>query len=243
MKAILIKEIQLYFGSAIGYLVIGLFLLFCGLFLWVFDNQYNILNAGFADLTPFFTLAPWILLFLIPAVTMRSFADEKKQGTLELLLTKPITIWEIVLGKFLASVILLVIAILPTIVYFFIVYNYGLQKGNIDLGNTIGSYLGLILLMANYAAIGVFSSSITENQIVAFLIGVVICFIAYFGFTGISTLSIFKDSGNFLAPFGMDYHFKSISRGVVDSRDLIYFLSATFLFLWATQLNIKFEKK
>lgn len=243
MKAILLKEIQLYFGSPIGYLVIGLFLLFCGLFLWVFEGEYNLLNAGFADLTSFFTLAPWILILIIPAVTMRSFSEEKKQGTLELLLTKPISTWEIVLGKFLASIILLIIAILPTLVYFFMLYNLGLQTGNIDFGSTIGSYIGLVLLMANFAAIGIFASALTENQIVSFLIAVVSCFVIFYGFTGVSSLEIFKNNATLIANFGIDFHFKSISRGVVDSRDIIYFLSAIFMFLWATVTVLKLEKK
>ena len=178
MKSILLREINSFFGSPIGYLVIALFLLFNGLFLWVFNGDYNLLNSGFADMTPFFTLAPWVLLFLIPAVTMRSFSDEKKQGTLELLLTRPISIWDIVLGKFFGAICLIVLAILPTLLYVYVLYMLGYPVGNIDLGSTLGSYFGLLFLVAAYTAIGICTSTLTENQIVAFILSVCICFLA-----------------------------------------------------------------
>jgi ABC-2 type transport system permease protein len=237
MKAILLREIKSFFGSPIGYLVIGLFLLLNGLFLWVFEGDFNILNSGFADLNPFFTLAPWILLFLIPAVTMRSFSDEKKQGTIELLLTKPLSIWEIVNGKFLGSLLLITIAILPTILYIIALQPLGLPEGNLDFGSTIGSYFGLMFLIAAYTAIGIFTSTLSENQIVAFLLSVLVCFIFYFGFEGISSFSpIFSDT---IASFGMDYHYKSISRGIIDTRDIIYFISVSVLFLAGTVYQLK----
>ena len=201
MKSIVLREIKSFFGSPIGYLVIAIFLLLNGLFLWVFQGEYNILNSGFADMTPFFTIAPWILIFLIPAVTMRSFSDEKKQGTIELLLTKPLSIWQIVNGKFLGAFLLIVIAIIPTLVYVYILYGLGLPEGNIDLGSTLGSYFGLLFLIAAYSAIGIFTSTISENQIVAFIISVFLCFFFYFGFAGISTLIAgFED---LIASFGM----------------------------------------
>ncbi|MGQ3089205.1 ABC transporter permease subunit, partial [Flavobacterium sp.] len=146
MKALLLREIKSFFGSPIGYLVIAIFLLLNGLFLWVFEGDLNILNSGFADMAPFFTLAPWILIFLIPAVTMRSFSDEKKQGTIELLFTKPLTVWEIVSGKFFGALALIVMAIVPTIIYVFVLSTYGNPQGNIDMGSTIGSYFGLLFL-------------------------------------------------------------------------------------------------
>ena len=242
MKAILFKEFTTFFGSLIGYLVIGIFLLLTGLFLWVFDGQYNILNSGFADMTPFFTIAPWILLFLIPAVTMRSFSDEKKQGTMELLLTKPLSLWEIVFGKFLGSFLLLIIALLPTLVYVKVIYDLGLPEGNIDFGSTIGSYFGLLFLVAAYTAIGIFTSSLSDNQIIAFIISVLLCFGFYFGFQGMAIPSVFGIFSETLAKFGMDYHYKSISRGVIDTRDVIYFLSVTFLFLSLTIYKLKSYK-
>ena len=237
MKSIALREIKSFFGSPIGYLVIGIFLLLNGLFLWVFDGEYNILQSGFADLTPFFTLAPWILIFLIPAVTMRSFSDEKKQGTIELLLTKPLSIWQIVNGKFLGSFLLIVIALLPTLVYVYVIRSLGLTEGNIDLGSTMGSYFGLLFLVAAYTSIGIFTSSISENQIVSFLLSVFLCFLFYFGFEGISTyVKGFEDA---VSRLGMDYHFKSMSRGVLDTRDILYFVSVAFLFLSFTVFKLK----
>ncbi|RYJ44850.1 gliding motility-associated ABC transporter permease subunit GldF [Flavobacterium beibuense] len=237
MKALLLREIKSFFGSPIGYLVIAIFLLLNGLFLWVFDGDFNILNSGFADLSPFFTLAPWILIFLIPAVTMRSFSDEKKQGTIELLFTKPLTVWEIVNGKFFGAFLLIVLAILPTVVYVFVLSSLGNPEGNIDMGSTLGSYFGLLFLIAGYTAIGIFTSALSDNQIVAFIVSVFLCFLFYFGFEAASGL-ITGFSG-FISSLGMDYHFKSMSRGVIDTRDVIYFVSITILFLSLTVYKLK----
>lgn len=237
MKSILLREIKSFFGSPIGYLVIAIFLLLNGLFLWVFEGDFNIPNSGFADLSPFFTLAPWILIFLIPAVTMRSFSDEKKQGTIELLFTKPLSIWEIVNGKFFGAFLLIVIAILPTLIYVLVVSNLGNPQGNLDFGSTLGSYFGLLFLIASYTSIGIFTSTLSENQIVAFIISVLLCFVFYFGFDGISTYA-----GSFdliVSSLGMDYHFKSMSRGVLDTRDILYFVSITILFLSFTAFKLK----
>ncbi|WP_159798971.1 gliding motility-associated ABC transporter permease subunit GldF [Flavobacterium sp. MK4S-17] len=237
MKALLSREIKSFFGSPTGYLVIAIFLLLNGLFLWVFEGDFNILDSGFADLTPFFTLAPWILLFLIPAVTMRSFSDEKKQGTIELLFTKPLSTWEIVNGKFFGAFILILLALLPTLVYVFVLSALGNPEGNIDMGSTLGSYFGLLFLIAGYTAIGIFTSALSDNQIVAFIISVFLCFIFYFGFEGIS--GIMGQSGRLIAALGMDYHFKSMSRGVLDTRDIIYFFSIAALFLALTVYKLK----
>lgn len=184
MKALLLREIKSFFGSPIGYLVIAIFLLLNGLFLWVFEGDFNILNSGFADLSPFFTLAPWILIFLIPAVTMRSFSDEKKQGTIELLFTKPITVWEMVNGKFFGALLLIILAILPTIVYVFVLSSLGDPSSSIDTGSIIGSYFGLLFLISGYSAIGIFTSALSDNQIVAFIMAVFLCFVFYYGFEG-----------------------------------------------------------
>lgn len=237
MKAIVLREIKSFFGSPIGYLVIAIFLIINGLFLWVFEGDYNILNSGFADLTPFFTLAPWILLFLIPAVTMRSFSDEKKQGTLELLLTKPLSIWQIVNGKFFGAVLLIILAILPTLIYIWAIYNLGSPVGNIDMGSTVGSYFGLLFLIAAYTAIGIFTSTLSENQIVAFILSVFICFVFYFGFEGLAT--IVPSYSMLISAFGMQDHFKSMGRGVIDTRDLLYFASIALLFLSLTVFKLK----
>ena len=237
MKALLFREIKSFFGSPIGYLVIAIFLILNGLFLWVFDGDYNILNSGFADLSPFFTISPWILIFLIPAVTMRSFSDEMKQGTLELLLTKPLSIWQIVNGKFFGAVLLIVIAIIPTFIYVYVISSLGMPEGNIDMGSTIGSYFGLLFLISGYSAIGIFTSTLSDNQIVAFLLAVFLCFFFYFGFDGIATY--LPSIENFISNLGMNSHFKSMSRGVIDTRDLLYFVSITILFLSLTVFKLK----
>ncbi|MBC5838118.1 gliding motility-associated ABC transporter permease subunit GldF [Flavobacterium muglaense] len=237
MKAILLREIKSFFGSPIGYLVIALFLILNGLFLWVFQGEYNILNTGFADMSPFFTLSPWILIFLIPAVTMRSFSDEKKQGTLELLLTKPLSVWEIVNGKFLAAMLLIVMAIVPTVIYVYAIYGLGNPEGNIDMGSTIGSYFGLLFLIAAYSSIGIFTSTLSDNQIVAFIIAVFLCFFFFFAFEGLA--SLVPDLSGFITALGMQDHFKSMSRGVIDTRDVLYFTSITILFLSLTVYQLK----
>ena len=237
MKALLLREIKSFFGSPIGYLVIAVFLLLNGLFLWVFEGDFNILNSGFADLTPFFTLAPWILIFLIPAVTMRSFSDEKKQGTIELLFTKPLSVCQIVNGKFFGAFLLIMLAILPTVIYVFVISSLGNPQGNIDMGSTMGSYFGLLFLIAGYTAIGIFTSTLSDNQIVAFIVSVFLCFLFYFGFEGLSQIA--GDLNSFVASIGMDYHFKSMSRGVIDTRDVVYFISIAVLFLSLTVYKLK----
>ena len=236
MYAILKKEFNSFFASPIAYLVIGVFLLVNGLFLWVFKDNFNILNAGFADLSSFFYLAPWLFLFLIPAITMKSFADEFNSGTIEILKTKPVTDWQIVLGKFTASLLLVCIALLPTLTYIYTVYLLGNPIGNLDIGSTIGSYLGLLFLAATYTAVGLFTSTLSKNQIVAFILSIFITFILFYGFDAVS-----DTLGNSIQQFGINEHFKSISRGVVDTRDVIYFLSVTIFFLFITKQQLKNE--
>ena len=237
MKSIVLREIKSFFGSPIGYLVIALFLILNGLFLWVFEGDYNILNSGFADLTPFFSLSPWILIFLIPAITMRSFSDEKKQGTLELLLTKPLSVWEIVSGKFWGAVLLICLAIVPTFIYVTAIYSMGMPQGNIDMRSTFGSYFGLLFLIGGYTAIGIFTSTLSENQIVAFILAVFLCFLFFFGFEGLA--SVFPDISNTIAYLGMQDHYKSMSRGVLDTRDILYFSSIIVVFLSLTVNQLK----
>lgn len=239
MKAILVREIKTFFGSLTGYLVIAVFLVLTGLFLWVFNGTYNILQSGYNDLNPFFQLAPLVLLLLIPAVTMKSISDERRQGTIELLVTKPLSLTQIVVGKFLGAFLLTVVALLPTLLYVFILNPYGNPPGNLDLGSTLGSYLGLLFLVAAYTGIGVFCSSLSENQIVAFILSVLICFVMYLGFDQVA--EVFKST--LIEKFGMNYHYKSISRGVLDTRDLIYFGSITTFFLAATVFNLKNIRK
>lgn len=239
MKALLIREIKSFFGSPIGYLVVGLFLLMTGLFLWVFTGDFNILNSGYADLSPFFKLTPWIFIFLIPAITMRSFSEEIKQGTIELLFTKPISLWQIVLGKYLGAFTLVLIALLPTLLYVWVLSNYGAPAGSIDLGSTWGSYFGLLFLASTYISIGVFTSTLTENQIVSFILAVLFSFIVYYGFEAVSNTFNMP----FISNLGIESHFTSMSRGVIDTRDLIYFISSSFLFLYVTVFQLKRLKK
>ncbi len=241
MIALIQREINSFFSSPIGYLVIGLFLVVNGLFLWVFKEPFNILDAGFADLAFFFQLSPWILIFLIPAVTMRSFSDEKKMGTLELLFTKPIAIHSIILGKYFGALILILLALIPTLLYVYTISELGNPAGNWDLGSTVGSYLGLLFLVIAYTAIGIFSSTLSENQIVAFIIAVFLCFFMYYGFEGFANYDLFGTYDYAISRLGMQAHFESISRGVLDTRDVIYFLSIALLFLGLT--TIKLQKK
>lgn len=238
MLAILKKEINSFFASPIGYLVIAVFLLLNGLFLWLFKGDFNILNGGFADMSAFFLISPWIFIFLIPAVTMRSFSDETKQGTLELLLTKPISNLQIVLGKYFGAFILIIIALIPTLVYVFTVSKLGAAEGNLDVGSILGSYIGLLFLASSYTSIGVFASTLSDNQIVAFIIAVFICFFFYFGFEGLSNYNVFGEA-LYLEKLGMDSHYKSMSRGVLDTRDLLYFISITIFFIALSKLNIQ----
>lgn len=233
MIAILKKELNLFFASTIGYLVIAVFLLINGLFLWVFNGEFNILNAGFADLNGFFFLSPWFFIFLIPAITMRSFTDEIRQGTIEILKTKPLSNWQIVLGKYFGAFILIFLALLPTLTYVYTIIELGNPTGNLDFGSTLGSYFGLLFLAGAFTSIGLFSSTLSSNQIVAFIIGVALSLLMFYGFDAISELGIFS---NFpIENIGMNAHFKSISRGVIDTKDIIYFLSINFLFLFLTK--------
>jgi ABC-2 type transport system permease protein len=236
MLSILKKELNLFFASPIAYLVIGIFLLINGLFLWIFKGDFNILNAGFADLNSLFLISPWFFMFLIPATTMRSFSDEIRLGTLEILKTKPISNWEIVMGKFFGSFILVILALIPTISYIYTVIQLGNPIGNIDFGSTLGSYLGLLFLASSFTAIGLFTSTLSNNQIVAFIIGVALSFFMFYGFEAIADL--LNDKNYNIENLGMTSHFKSISRGVIDTRDLIYFMSITFFFLFLTKLKI-----
>ena len=217
-----------------AYITIGVFLLVAGLFLWVFPES-SILEYGYAGLDSLFYIAPYLFMFLIPAVTMRSLAEEKKEGTFELLATKPLTDWQIILGKYLASLLIVFIALMPTLIYYFTVYELGVEKGNVDTGAVIGSYIGLILLAGAFTSIGIFGSSITRNQIVAFTIAVFLCFFAFSGFDSISQLLSLQSIDTYIMAMGINEHYLSISRGVLDTRDLVYFLSFIAVFLVITK--------
>ena len=239
MLAIFKKEFNSFFTSTIAYLTIGMFLLINGLFLWVFDDDFNVLNAGFADLTSFFYLAPWILIFLIPAITMKTFADEFRSGTIEILKTRPITNITLVLGKFFAILTLLIIVLIPTFVYVYSIHELGNPVGNLDYGSISGSYLGLFLLASSFASIGIFTSTLSKNQVVAFLLGICMVFLFYYGFDAVS--SLFGDYSYTIKLFGMNEHYKSISRGVIDSRDVLYFMSIIIFFLFVSKQKLTNE--
>jgi len=242
MISLLRKELRSFLSSIIGYLVIVVFLLINSLFLWLFDGDFNLLNAGYAGMDSLFVLAPWVFMFLIPAITMRMFSDEKKGGTMELLLTRPLTDTQIILAKFIAGFILVLFALIPTLVYFYSIYQLGAPVGNMDIGGTIGSYIGLLLLGGSYVAIGLFASSITDNQIVAFIVAL---FISFFLFMGIDSLTSFSWLGSAeyaVKQIGITAHYNSLSRGVIDSRDVVYFGSLMALFIGMTRVVIQSRK-
>ena len=239
MLAIFNKEIQSFFTSPIGYLIIGLFLVLNGLFLWVFKGSFNILDYGFADLSNFFLLAPWVFLFLIPAVSMKSFSEEQKLGTLELLLIKPISTSKVVLGKFWGVFVLCVIAVIPTIIYVFAISDLGLVKGNYDFGVLLGSYLGLLFLIAMYASVGVFASSLTDNQILSFIVAILISFSIFYGFEALASVFSNGTTQEFIKTLGAKNHFESTAQGIIDTRDIIYFTSVAVIFLFLTNVRLK----
>ena len=238
MYSIFRKEISAFFSSLIGYIVVGVFLLLMGLVMWVFPD-YSVLDSNYATLDTLFGMAPLVFLFLIPAVTMRTLAEEKQSGTIELLATRPISDWQIVGGKFLACWLLVAFALLPTLLYYVTVYQLGSPKGNLDTGGIAGSYIGLLLLAGAFTAIGVLASSLTNNQIVAFVLATFLCFFMYLGFDFLSRLPIFYGkTDDLVQSIGMDYHYNALSRGVLDTRDLVYFGSIITVFLAGATLSL-----
>lgn len=237
MYAVFKRELFSLLNSLMAYITIGVFLLACGLLLWFFPDT-SILDYGYAELGSFFSLAPFLFLFLIPAITMRSFAEERREGTYILLATRPLTDWQILLGKYLACLVLVFFSLLPTIIYVYAVSRLALPQGNIDTGAIIGSYIGLGLLGAAFLAVGIFASSITKNQVIAFALAVFICFIAYSGFDAMSRISGLSMMENIFLMLSVNEHYESISRGVLDTRDLIYFISFVLVFLGLTKLMI-----
>jgi ABC-2 type transport system permease protein len=242
MWAIYIKEVRQFFSSLVGALALLVFLLVLGLFLWIFPDT-NILDFGYANIDGLFALSPYIFMLLIPAITMRSFSEELSIGTYELLVTRPVSEWHIVLGKYLACATLLAISLLPTLVYFVTVYQLALPVGNVDTGGIAGSYIGLFLLGCVFVAIGVFASSITPNQIIAFLLGALMCFIMYQAFGYLAKLGIFFGKNDFVVEqLGIDAHYVSMSKGVIDTRDLVYFFSVVVAFLLFTKNALSARK-
>lgn len=237
MWSICKKELRQFFSSLTGYIAIVVFLLVNGLVLFVFRN--NIMENGYATLDDYFTLAPWVLLFLVPAITMRSFADEFRSGTYEILRTRPLTSREIVWGKFFGSLVVALVALLPTLVYYLTINSLAATSG-IDAGAAAGSYIGLLFLTAVFTAISICVSSFTANAVVAFIISVVACILLHYGFTAISQLPAFENGADYyIEMLGIDFHYRSISRGVLDTRDMIYYLTVVVFFLFVTQQNLQ----
>lgn len=237
MISILSREFNGFLNSLIAYLVIGVFLTAIGLLMWVFPET-SVLEYGYADMDTLFSLAPYVYMFLIPAITMKSLAEEKRGGTMELLLTRPLSDWDIILGKYLASFLLVIFSILPTLVYYFSVRALGDPVGNVDTSGVIGSYIGLILLGGVFCSVGIFASSITPNQIVAFIVAAFLSFLLFSGFDSLSAMNTWSAWVLVIKQFGMLYHYESLGKGLIDSRDLIYFFSVAFMFLLLTKTVI-----
>jgi ABC-2 type transport system permease protein len=242
MLAIFRKEISGFFSSLTGYVVILMFLLINSLFMWVFPGEWNIFDTGYAGLDTLFFLSPWVFLFLVPAVTMRMIAEEKRLGTIELIYSRPITERGIIWGKFLASIILVLLALLPGLIYYISVYILGESPGNLDRGGTLGAFIGLFFLASVYASAGIFASAVTENQVVAFILAVLICFFLFMGFDSVAYLPGLKKIDEFVLNLGINEHYKSVSRGVIDIRDAIYFIAVALIFNEATRLVLLSRK-
>jgi len=240
MKSLFLKEIRGFFSSLIAYIVIIVFLFITGMLTWVLKN--NTLESGYSNLDTLFIIAPWVLIFLISAVTMKTLSEEQKSGTLEILITKPLTDLQLIGAKYFAGIILVFLSLIPTLIYFYTIYRLGDPVGNIDTGATWGSYMGLLWLGSIYVSIGIFSSSLTDNSIVAFIISMVLCTIMYIFFELISGLGIFSGFDYYIQWVGINFHYRSISRGVLDTRDLVYFMSMTVFFLWLTKTKLESRK-
>ncbi|MFI5171786.1 MAG: gliding motility-associated ABC transporter permease subunit GldF [Chitinophagales bacterium] len=242
MFAIFKKEVKVFFASLIGYVAITIFLVANGLFAWVFPET-NILDDGYATLDSFFSFAPWIFMFLIPAITMRSFAEEKNSGTIEFLTTRPVTDIQIISGKYLAAFVLVIFSIIPTITYYFTINALASPSGNVDTGGIIGSYIGLMLLGATFVAISMFASGISNNQIVSFIAGMFACFFFYMAFDSISLIPVFVGTADkYFNSISINSHYQNISKGYIDLRDIIYFISMVIIFLLMTKTTLGSRK-
>lgn len=242
MFTLLKKEIGSFLSSLTGYIVISVFLAAVSLFMWVFPGSFNVLEAGYANLDTLFIMAPWVFMFLAPAITMRSFSEEQRTGTIELLLTKPLSDWHIILSKFLAGFVLVLFSLLPTLVFYYSISVLGNPPDNLDKGATMGSYIGLLFLAGGFVSIGVFASSLTENQIISFIISVFLSFFCYIGFEQIASFSLFGTLDSLILTLGINEHYISMSRGVIDTRDVLYFLSLVAFFTLLTRLKLQSRK-
>lgn len=237
MFTIFKKEIRSLFCSPGAYIVASIFILICSLFLWFFDNQYNIFNLGNASLSTFFFIAPWAMLFLIPALTMRQLAEEKQMGTLDWLMTQPLKLHHIIAGKYLSVIVLIAFMIIPTLIYIPTLQHFSMD-GKTDLGAIISGYLGLFLLSSMFAAIGFAMSSITQNQVVAYVASVFICFGLFYGFQGLASYNLLGGADYYMQQIGAEFHYNSFLKGIIDSRDILYFLGCSGLFLYFTYFTL-----
>ena len=251
MFTLFFKEIKEFFSSVTGYLVVIIFLLINSMFLWIFKGAFNIFDLEMANIDSLFIISPWVFLFLVPAITMNMFAGEYKSGTMELLLTRPLTEFQIVFAKYLASVVLVLVALAPTLLYLFSIYFLADPVGNVDFAAIFGSYIGLFFLAAIYSALGIFASSLTKNIIISFLLGLLFCYVFFLGFENLSysvkdlqRLPLISSGklSNFIISLGINDHYRSMSRGVIDSRDVVYFLSVISIFIFVTKLRLESRK-
>ncbi len=242
MISVYYKELKNFLSSLTGYIAIIIFLVVCSLFVWVITEN-NLFNYNYASIAQLFDIAPLVFIILIPGITMNAFAEEKQNGTIEFLTTKPLSDFQIISGKYLAAMTIVFLAILPTLIYYYSVYQLGSPKGNIDTGAVIGSYVGLFLLAGIFAAIGMFMSILTSNQIAAFILTAFACFFFYWIFDFISELPAFYGKvDDIIKGIGIDYHYTNISRGRIDTRDVVYFLSMILFFLWLTYVTLDKRK-
>jgi ABC-2 type transport system permease protein len=242
MVTLFLKEIKEFFSSITGYLVVIVFLLVNSMFMWIFRGNFNVFDIGIANIDTLFIISPWVFLFLVPAITMNMFAGELRSGTMELLLTRPLTEFQIVISKYLAAVVLVLIALIPTLFYLFSINSLADPVGNVDFGAIFGSYIGLFFLAAIYSAIGIFASSFSKNAVISFLLSVLLCYVFYLGFENLAFLGFSGKVSDFIISLGINDHYRSMSRGVLDTRDVVYFLSVISIFVFLTKLRLESRK-
>ena len=238
MWALIKKEWFVFFSTPLGYLSLGIFLTLSTLFLWFLETDFNLINTGFADLNPFFILAPWFFILLVPAISIRSFTDEIRLGTLELLLTKPLSLWEIIIGKYLANLMLLLTALLPTVVYFFAINALKLEENAIDWGSAITAYLGLFCVGSSFVSLGILSALLTKNQATAFIMALLLCFIQYYLWKGIADLMQEQSLYRFFNAVGIFDHYLNLSQGVIALKDMVYFISFNYIVLYVSKRRL-----
>ncbi len=242
MFTLFLKEIKEFFSSITGYLVVIVFLLVNSMFMWIFRGSFNVFDIGVANIDTLFVISPWVFLFLVPAITMNMFAGELKSGTMELLLTRPLTEFQIIIAKYMAAVVLVLIALIPTFFYLFSINSLADPVGNVDFGAIFGSYIGLFFLAAVYSAIGILAGSFSKNAIISFLLSVLLCYVFFLGFENLAYLGFSGKISDFIISIGINDHYRSMSRGVIDSRDIVYFLSVISVFIFLTKLRLESRK-